>query len=249
MQAYVRPEGLHDATKREVQMRQQGKTNKISKDTLRKTVKQYIQKQINDGVYKPGDRVVETRLAKELNISQAPVREAMLELSLMGFLEERPYSGSFVKKLEIDEVEDVFNTRAFLEEYAAKKAAERRTKEDLAAMTGVIDKMEHCKSTEEFVDLDNEFHRMVINAAKSKSLKRAWEGLQFSEWTYESVLATRYTLQELCDSHVKLLECIRAGADHTAGASMFLHIKGFSDDMLEHMREKEAGKTQKRVVV
>ena len=80
-------------------MQEHERITKVSKDTLRKVVKQYIQKQISDGVYKPGDRIVETKLAKELNVSQAPVREAMLELALMGVLEERPYSGSFVKKL------------------------------------------------------------------------------------------------------------------------------------------------------
>ena len=60
-----------------------------AKETLRSNIKDYIQKQIADGVYQPGDRIVETRLAKELEVSQAPVREAILELSAMGLLEER----------------------------------------------------------------------------------------------------------------------------------------------------------------
>ena len=59
-----------------------------AKETLRSNIRDYIQRQIAEGVYKPGDRIVETRLAKELDVSQAPVREAMLELATVGLLED-----------------------------------------------------------------------------------------------------------------------------------------------------------------
>ena len=55
----------------------------MNKNTMRSDIEHYIQRLISTGVYKPGDRIVETRLAKELNVSQAPVREAILELSVM----------------------------------------------------------------------------------------------------------------------------------------------------------------------
>ena len=48
-----------------------------AKETLRSNIKDYIQQQIVEGAYRPGDRIVETRLARELNVSQAPVREAV----------------------------------------------------------------------------------------------------------------------------------------------------------------------------
>ena len=57
----------------------------LRKRTLRKEICDYIQDQIAQGRFHPGDRVVETQLAKELNVSQAPVREAILELSAMGW--------------------------------------------------------------------------------------------------------------------------------------------------------------------
>ena len=59
---------------------------KPAKETLRANIKDYIQKQIAAGVYRPGDRIVETQLAKELNVSQAPVREAILEMVALGLL-------------------------------------------------------------------------------------------------------------------------------------------------------------------
>ena len=104
---------------------------RISKDTLRAKVKKYILKKISTGAYEPGERVVETRIAKELEMSQAPVREAILELSLMGILEERPYSGSFVQRKDPDDVKDYFEIREMIESYAASVAAEKRTEEEI----------------------------------------------------------------------------------------------------------------------
>lgn len=97
------------------------------KATLRREIREYIQRQIAAGRFQAGDRIVETQLAKELGVSQAPVREAILELAAMGLLEERPYSGSFVRKLTVEDIEGIYNTRAFLDEYAAKCAVQRIT--------------------------------------------------------------------------------------------------------------------------
>ena len=86
------------------------------KSTMRREIRTYIQRQIAQGVYRPGDRIVETQLAREMNVSQAPVREALLELAAMGLVEERPYSGTFVRHLKASDIEDIYNTRAFLDE-------------------------------------------------------------------------------------------------------------------------------------
>lgn len=88
---------------------------------MRREIRTYIQRQIAQGVYRPGDRIVETQLAREMNVSQAPVREALLELAAMGLVEERPYSGTFVRHLKASDIEDIYNTRAFLDEYAAAR--------------------------------------------------------------------------------------------------------------------------------
>ena len=118
-----------------------GQFQKPAKETLRSNIKDYIQQKIAEGAYRPGDRIVETQLARELNVSQAPVREAILELASIGLLEERPYSGSFVRRLTLSEIEDIFNVRAFVEEYAARRAAKRATEEQLEEMEQVLREM------------------------------------------------------------------------------------------------------------
>lgn len=223
-------------------MQEERKTSrrKPAKETLRSNIKDYIQQKIAEGVYRPGDRIVETQLARELNVSQAPVREAILELASIGLLEERPYSGSFVRQLTPAEIEDIFNTRAFIEEYAARRAAKRATEEQLAEMEQVLMEMNSVRALDKFVHLDTEFHGLVMEAAGSPALKRAWVVLQMAEWTYLCAAITRFSLADLIEQHWQIFHYLKKRADHSAGAYMFLHIKEFGDELGVYFEKQKA---------
>lgn len=209
------------------------------KATLRKEIRDYIQRQIASGRFKAGDRIVETQMAKELGVSQAPVREAILELAAMGLLEERPYSGSFVRRLTLEDLEDIYNTRAFLDEYAARRAAQRITPEQLAEMEALLREMDRAENAHDFVEKDIAFHGLVVAAAGSPALKRMWESLQLVGWTGLSVAVTRNTLPELAKQHWQIYRLLERHADHTAGAYMFLHIKNFGDELKQYFAKMD----------
>lgn len=209
------------------------------KATLRKEIREYIQHQIASGRFKAGDRVVETQMAKELGVSQAPVREAILELAAMGLLEERPYSGSFVRRLTLEDIEDIYNTWAFLDEYAARRAAQRVTPEQLAEMEALLREMDQAENAHDFVEKDIAFHGLVVDAAGSPALKRVWESPRLVEWTGLSVGVTRNTLPELARQHWEIYRLLRRGADHTAGAYMFLHVKNFGDELKQYYQQTD----------
>jgi len=218
-----------------------------AKETLRSNIRDYIQKQIADGVYRPGERIVETRLAKELEVSQAPVREAILELSAMGLLEERPYSGTYVRNMSLAEVEDIFDIRAFVEEYAAKRAAKRATEEQLAQMEAVLKEMDANQELSEFVQLDMDFHGLVMDAAGSPALKRAWKILRMAEWTYLCAAVTAFSMEELIAQHWKIYQYLKERSETSAGAYMFLHIKGFGEELARHFeKQKEEESAEKK---
>ena len=126
-----------------------------------------------------------------MNVSQAPVREALLELAAMGLVEERPYSGTFVRHLKASDIEDIYNTRAFLDEYAARQAARLATQEQLDAMEVLLKKMDQAEDDASFAEMDIAFHGMIVDAADSPSLKRAWDNLRLVEWTSVSVAVTQ----------------------------------------------------------
>ena len=69
----------------------------ISRTVLREQVKDVLLQRIVSGELKPGERLVETRIAQELGTSQAPVREALRDLQLLRLVESEPFRGSRVR--------------------------------------------------------------------------------------------------------------------------------------------------------
>jgi len=97
----------------------------IRRTVLRDEVKSVLLKRILSGFYAPGDRLVEIRIAQELGVSQAPVREALRDLESVRFVESAPFRGARVRQVRDAELIEVYPIRGALEEVAAVEAAKR----------------------------------------------------------------------------------------------------------------------------
>ena len=84
----------------------------ISRTVLREQVKDVLLQRIVSGELKPGERLVETRIAQELGTSQAPVREALRDLELLRLVESEPFRGSRVRVFGEEELIEVYPVRA-----------------------------------------------------------------------------------------------------------------------------------------
>src|SRR2546427_12191764 len=91
----------------------------------REQVKELTRERILNETYRPGERLVETRIAAELGTSQAPVREALRDLELLRFVESEPFRGARVREVSEEELIEVYPVRAAIEEVAAREAAVR----------------------------------------------------------------------------------------------------------------------------
>src|SRR4051794_41901416 len=107
---------------------------------LRDQIKDAIVERILDGVYGPGERIVEIRVAQEFGVSQAPVREALRELELLRLVVSEPFRGARVREVTAEELAEIYPVRAALEEVAARGAAERMGG-DVAGVQAAIDRM------------------------------------------------------------------------------------------------------------
>src|SRR3954447_6314261 len=97
----------------------------VTRSVLRDQVKDVIVERILDGTYAAGERIVEMRVAEELGVSQAPVREALRELELLRLVVSEPCRGARVREITTDELAEISPGRAALEEVAARAAAPR----------------------------------------------------------------------------------------------------------------------------
>src|SRR5712675_87529 len=102
--------------------------------TLRAHVVKILSAGILSGRYKPGDRLNESQIARELNISRIPVREALSQLQEQGLVQNRERRGMFVTNIGPEEVLQLSSLRTLLETEALRLARARMTPEILAVL-------------------------------------------------------------------------------------------------------------------
>src|SRR4029450_4079458 len=106
----------------------------LRRTTLRDQIKDRLVQRILDGTYGPGDRIVEIQVATEFGTSQAPVREALLELEALRFVATTPHRGAPGREVPTHELGQISPVRAALEEVAGRAAAARMSGEQLSAL-------------------------------------------------------------------------------------------------------------------
>lgn len=205
---------------------------------LHEEVSQYIKEAILTGELKPGDRIVETRLAQELGVSQAPVREAIRELEFSGLVEQKPFSGTYVKQITVQEMRQFYEVRGALEKLGAECAVRRMSEEQYQALAMTIFSMEEAArdhDVPEYIKCDALFHDQIVAAANNDLLSRLWEQCNIRSWLHVGTSLTRRDLPELASRHRKIFEALRSKDLEQLRAA----IDGHLSDLLEMMEEHQ----------
>ena len=105
----------------------------------------HLREEILSGRIGPGEPIRQEHLAARLGVSRAPVREALKALEGEGLIIFRPRRGYLVTALDPDEIEEIFEIRALLEERGGTLAAKFRTQEDIEAVGDLLEQMEAIK--------------------------------------------------------------------------------------------------------
>jgi DNA-binding GntR family transcriptional regulator len=208
---------------------------------LSELVKDRILTWILKGDLAPGSRIVETRVARELGTSQAPVREALRNLATLGFVEMQPYRGSRVRKPSKEELIDAIEVRAELEALAGRLAAVRRTEQCLRDLERLYDEMEEAAERSDPHDhalTNTRFHERIVQAAGNPTLTRLWSMLEPFSRTYVTASAPGMDLKWLGHRHDGILESIRDGDPDRAADTMRTHAYEAAR-MIEQMEHPE----------
>ena len=198
---------------------------------LREEIREQLIDDILSGRLPPGTRIVETRLAQELGVSQAPVREALRDLELFGFVTSSPFRGTQVREISAEDLLEIYPVRAALEAVAARAAASRIDDETIARLEKHVGAMREAAAKGDHrahVDADYAFHQAIIKASGNRMLQHVWQTMRLATTTFVTHSMTQLThrsLQEIGDRHVPVLEALRARDPNLAEAAMRRHIE------------------------
>jgi DNA-binding GntR family transcriptional regulator len=133
-----------------------------------------IREAIVDGRLEPGHRLKEEELARELGISRTPIREALLMLQAEGLVDAVPNRGAMVRVHTAEDLDDLYQLRALLEGYAARRAATRISEEQLDELRASCERFDALDPDRELRELVREnmvFHSAILEIAGSGRLE------------------------------------------------------------------------------
>lgn len=189
----------------------------VNKSTFKDYAKAHIFDGMIDGFYKPGDQLNESVLANELEISRAPIREALRELTSDGLVEYKPRVGHFVAVLSREEVIDTYIARGVLEGFAAAQSlkTDQIGPEDLSLLEAMPQQMEELSrkgKLKELIDLGNRFHELLFQGCQNKQIVAFTTQLNLkSDLLFYEYIGTLYTPYDIKQRHVEIVECVKAG--------------------------------------
>ena len=203
----------------------------VTRSMLRDQIKDVIIERILDGVYGPGDRIVEIRVAEEFGVSQAPVREALRELELLRLIVSEPFRGARVRSITAEELAEIYPVRAALEEVAARGAAPvlAGRVEPLRAEIEAMRAAARAADVHEFTTHDVGFHRLIVEASGNRTLQELWQSLHVDLRTTITLIKRVEDLMQVAESHVPVLEALDSGDPELAAERLRAHIVSFAD--------------------
>ena len=185
----------------------------VSRDVLADQVKDRLLTAILAGRYPPDSRIVETRIARELGTSQAPVREALRGLEALGIVEITPFRGARVRRPTAHQLLEAYAIRAELESLAARLGVPLLTERDLAALAGLVDEMQAAARRNDLhavATADASFHGRLVDVAGNETLARVWRSLEPFSRTYITLVVPDADPQWAADLHPPIMAALRA---------------------------------------
>jgi DNA-binding GntR family transcriptional regulator len=194
----------------------------VSRSVLADQVKDRLLQDILSGRYPPHSRIVETRVARELGTSQAPVREALRGLEALGLVEILAFRGARVRRPSTAELLEAYAVRSELEALGARLGVPRMTDDDLAELEALGEAMQQAAARgdrHEVAVADAEFHARLLSLAGNGTLERVWQSLEPYSRTYITLLAPGADAHWTADLHPSIVRALRTrDVDQVEGA-------------------------------
>ena len=218
----------------------------IQKSSVAEKVIHQIKLLIESGSFPPGSRLpTERELAGIIKVSRPSIREALKALSLLGVVENRHGSGTYLTEntnkfpseafdilflINKTMILDIFEARKGMEGWLVSLAARRRTEDDLIAMQKAINSMkDSIQNIEEYTKNEREFHMAVVDAAKNNVVSLLMDRLYS---LLEETKAQLYVLDDDLDErlkdferHCQIYHCIEEKDEQGAAVSVLYDLK------------------------
>lgn len=199
-------------------------------DTVTDQICLAIRQRILEGGFRGGDFLKQQMIADELGTSPAPVQVALSRLAADGWVKNIPYRGARVIEWTREDSHEVFEIRALLEAYAARRAAVRIRATQLTRLRAIVEQeftlLQRASPPHDLLsDLNLEFHQTIMAAAGSRRLQRSLETVLHGAISARSTYGLDHpVMANAIDEHARIIEALANADGESAADLMQVHI-------------------------
>jgi DNA-binding GntR family transcriptional regulator len=196
--------------------------------TLKDNIVEIMSEAIFAGKMKPGERVNESQLARELQVSRAPIREALQQLQEQGLIINHTRRGMFVVHLEDEDFQKINGVRLILEAEALRLARANLNHAAHNKLAQILERMERSETAAPSVRvrLDVEFHKTIWNLTGNEFMERTLSSLTAPLFAYGVIRAMKADkVRHIIHSHRPLLEFLSGKINAPAESVLADHLK------------------------
>jgi DNA-binding GntR family transcriptional regulator len=210
-------------------------------------VVKWIREAILDGVYKPGDHLVEVELAGKFEVSRSPVREALLALEKEGTVIVSPYKGAIVKPLSAAEVLDIAELRLALISLALKPAYRHLSPADFDHAYDLAERITRIDNAGDHFEYHSQFWDSIFSKTQQPILREVFRQLNDRMTRYEPVYLKVFPTSETRPRQWEtLIEIYRKGEIAEALLAfkkIYLEVVG---QLMDHLKSQESHDSVRR---
>jgi DNA-binding GntR family transcriptional regulator len=206
----------------------------IARSVLADQVKDRLLEDILNGRHPPDSRIIETKIARELGTSQAPVREALRGLEALGVVEITPFRGARVRRPSRREIIEAYAVRSTLEALGSRLAVPRMTDANIAELAGSLEAMQAAARADDghaVAEADAQFHGRIVELADNGTLARVWRSLEPFSRTYLTLAVPGADPHWSADLHVPILAAIERRDTEAVVLALQHHFEEVCENM------------------
>ncbi len=199
---------------------------------LRDIVFKTLREAIITGELKPGEHLMEIKLANEMGVSRTPVREAIKKLEQEGMVVMTARKGAEVASINAKDLKEVLEIRRALESLACQLACQHMTEEDIKVLESINDEVKQAiveNNPEKIAHLDVKFHAYILEMSKNSRLITEVSHLKEHVYRYRrEYIEDLKNKNTITDEHAKIIADIARQNE-----------KGVKKDIEHHIETQE----------
>lgn len=202
----------------------------FDKNSLCEKVYEYLRNQIMSGKLPPNYRLPENELASNLQVSRAPIREALNMLVNDGFVIRVPRHGAVVAPVTRKEIDENWELRILLEPYAAKTACTLIPTEEIESVRKYIADTIVSNDFNMYMDSDYCLHQLIYQYVPNLQLQKFLNTVMLSSrryrfYTENNAPTSAEIIKAVCEEHLSILDALLSGDSDLAFDSMKKHTE------------------------